>query len=125
MSTAVVIVAHGSRADAANDAHRATVEALAALVPAPVTAAFLELAEPDIASAIHQAAEAGATDIVVLPFFLYPGRHVAEDIPAIVRAAGAELPGVAVRLLESFGADPVVLATLAAQVRVGLRPPSA
>ena len=121
----MVVVAHGSRADAANDAHRATVEALSALVPTPVTAAFLELAEPDIASAIRQAAAAGATDIVVLPFFLYPGRHVAEDIPAIVRAAGAELPGVVVRLLESFGADPVVLATLAAQVRGGLRPPSA
>lgn len=116
----VVVVAHGSRTVAANDAHRRVVAALAAEVGAAAVPAFLELAGPDIATAIDQAVTAGAGRVLVLPHFLYPGRHVSEDIPAIVAAAAERHPGVAVVLRPASGEDPAVAAALADLVRRAL-----
>ena len=118
MTEPVVLVAHGSRADAANEAHRAACAALAERLDRPVVAAFLELAEPSIPAGIATAAALpDASRVLVLPLFLYPGRHVATDIPALVDEARTALPGTDVEVLEPFGADPGVLDLLAAQVR--------
>lgn len=120
MSTALVIAAHGSRAVEANDAHRATVAELTALVDVPVAAAFLELAEPSIGDAIDAAIAAGASTVLVLPYFLYPGRHLTRDIPAIVDEATARHPEAEISLLGLFGAQPGLADALAAQVRGAL-----
>lgn len=120
MTSAVVVVAHGSRAAAANDAHRALAADLAERVPVTVVPAFLELADPDIPAGIAEAVAAGATEVVVLPYFLHPGRHLVEDIPALVDQARAAHPGTTVRLLGAFGADPAVVDALTAQVTAAL-----
>lgn len=112
--TEVVLVAHGSRASAANEAHRAMAAHVAQAIGAPVHPAYLELAEPSIGAAIDDAAAGGATRIVVLPHFLYPGRHVAEDIPAIVAEATARNEGTAVELVAPSGDDPAMAALLVA-----------
>jgi sirohydrochlorin cobaltochelatase len=111
--TAMVLVAHGSRAAAANAAHQAVAERLASELDASVRAAYLELAEPSIGDAIDAAAADGATRIIVLPHFLYPGRHVAEDIPAIVTEAAARHPAVEVELTAPSGDDPAMVRLLA------------
>ena len=119
-SATVVFVAHGSRAVEANDAHRAAAAALAAETGATVVPAYLELADPSIPDAIVGAVDAGASRIVVLPLFLYPGRHVQRDIPELVAEAQERRPGATVELLEPFGADPALVEVLAGQVRRGL-----
>jgi sirohydrochlorin ferrochelatase len=116
VTTAVVFIAHGSRATAANEAHVAAAEQLAERTGVEVRPAFLELAEPSIPDAITAAIDDGADEVLVLPLFLYPGRHVATDIPALVEEARAARPGAAVDLLEPFGADPAVISVLAGQV---------
>lgn len=117
---AVVVAAHGSRAVGANDAHRAVVADLAGRVEHPVSAAFLELADPSIGEAIDAAIAGGASTVLVLPYFLYPGRHLTVDLPEIVLAAGARHPDATIRLLDLFGADPALAAVLAAQVGAAL-----
>lgn len=117
---AVVVAAHGSRADAAQDAHREVVAALDARIEPPATPAFLELAEPSIPQAIDAALAAGATTVLVLPYFLHPGRHLGDDLPAIVADASARHPDRRIRLLDSFGADPALLAILVGQVEGAL-----
>lgn len=112
---AVVLIAHGSRAEAANEAHRNVCRELAERTGGDVVAAFLELAEPSIPDAIATAAT-GAARVVVLPYFLYPGRHVAEDIPRFVDQARADLDGIEVVLLHPFGADPRAVDLLATQI---------
>lgn len=123
VATAVVLIAHGSRAEAANEAHRTAAAQLEALVGGLVLPAFLELAEPSIGAAIDHAAGADATRILVLPYFLYPGRHLTEDIPAQVDAAAAKHPTSHVELLPAFGADPGVLGLLAAQIHAAAAEP--
>lgn len=121
-TVAIVVAAHGSRAEPANAAHRQVVDALAASVDHPVTPAFLELATPSIPEAIDAAAATGAATVLVLPYFLHPGRHLSDDLPAIVDEATQRLPGTEVRLLGSFGAEPDLLDVLVAQVRRSLPP---
>lgn len=119
-STCVVVAAHGSRAEAANAAHRAVVSALDAAIDGSALPAFLELTEPSIPDVIDQAVADGATDVLVLPYFLHPGRHNGEDMPAIVSAATERHPSVTVRLLDLFGADPALVEILVAQTRGAL-----
>lgn len=112
----VVLAAHGSRAEAGNDAHRALAAQLAERSGRTVLAAFLELAEPSIGDTIDRAAPR-ARAVVVLPYFLHPGRHVDEDIPAIVEDARSRHPGVEITLLAAFGSTDEVLDLLTVQLR--------
>ena len=84
---------------------------------AALLGAFLELADPLIPAAIHQATAAGATKVLVLPYFLYPGRHLSLDIPELVATTAAMHPDVEIITMPGFGEDPAVLGLLVAQVR--------
>ena len=63
----------------------------------------MELAEPSLAAAFERAISRGATEIVVHPFFLSPGRHVSEDLPRLCRQAAAATPQIPWRLTEATG----------------------
>lgn len=110
MSTAIVLVDHGSREASANE----VVVEMARLVQArvgdraAVRWAHMELAEPDLGGAIDSAVAAGASRVLVQPLFLVPGRHASRDIPALVSAARQRHPAVTFQLGAVFGADPLL-----------------
>lgn len=102
----LLLVAHGSRREASNDEIRKLAEALAGQAGTrfgQVACAFLEIAEPSIPDGIEAAVRAGATEVVVLPYFLSAGRHVAEDIPAEVGRKQDEHPDVPIRIAPYLG----------------------
>lgn len=102
----LLLVAHGSRREASNEEVRSLADSLAEQAGEHfdhVRCAFLEIAEPSISDGIEAAVQAGASEIVVLPYFLSAGRHVAEDIPAEVAHKQAEYPGVRVRIAPYLG----------------------
>ncbi len=101
----LVLVAHGSRRAASNDEVRALAARLAVEAEdyAQVIAAFLELAEPSIPDGIQQAIDAGADEVVVLPYFLSAGRHVAEDIPSEVATKQQQHPTKSIRIAPYLG----------------------
>jgi sirohydrochlorin ferrochelatase len=105
-----ILIAHGSRVEAANDAHRQLCDRVAALTGRLVAPAFLELATPGIVDAITQAVDRGATDVVVIPYFLLPGNHTGRDIPAAVDAARAARPDATIRLARYVGDAPELVA---------------
>ena len=100
----LLLIAHGSRRAASNEAVIALAEAMQKSAGLPVRAAFLELAEPSIAEGIEQCILAGARQLDILPYFLAPGRHVQEDIPRLVSQAMHSHPQVTWRLLPHLGA---------------------
>ena len=104
-ASVIVLAAHGSRAAEANEAHRDVAIRVAAATGQTVLPAFLELAEPGIGQAIDQAIDQGALDVVVVPYFLHPGRHLLSDIPAIVADAGTRHPNRTIRMSEHLGAS--------------------
>jgi len=91
----LLLIAHGSRRQSANDEVRALAERIAAHEDNDfdgVVTAFLELAEPDIHQGVTRCVEQGASRIVVVPYFLAGGNHVSRDIPLEIECARAGLP---------------------------------
>lgn len=102
----LLLIAHGSRKQAANDEIgrlAQKVHALASDDYAAVVAAFLECAEPGIQQAVERCVEMGASEIVAVPYFLAAGKHVAQDIPAELACARAGHPGVSIEMSQYVG----------------------
>ncbi len=103
-STNLILVAHGSRREASNDeVRRLTQQVAAGSHHQHVGCGFLELADPDIPTAIAQEIDRGATRILILPYFLSAGRHVTEDIPAILEKARQLHPDTHIQQLPYVG----------------------
>jgi len=116
-TTAIVIVDHGSKRRAAND-QLGRVVALFKRTSgmAIVEPAHMELAEPTIADAIVACVRQGATDIVVHPYFLAPGRHSKEDIPRMVDEAAAAHNNIPCRVTEPLGLDERLCAVIETRI---------
>lgn len=86
-STGLVIFAHGSSVEAANEAVRRFAATVARSSEfARVETAFLELGAPDLPEAIERLHVRGIRQVVVVPYFLTPGIHVGRDLPRIVES---------------------------------------
>ena len=81
-----ILYGHGSTDDTWLDEFESVRTRVAALVgpDTRVRSAFLEFVEPDLVSAAVEAASDGATGLIVVPVFLFAGRHLREDVPARV-----------------------------------------
>ncbi len=76
MTTAILLIAHGSRLDSANRDLDWLGQSLAERRPEDlVETAYLELAKPDIHTAGANCVARGARRVLLLPVFLSPGRH--------------------------------------------------
>ncbi len=102
----LLIIAHGSRREVSNDEVRdlgARVRFQAGKGFDDVRTAFLELASPSIAEELDECARLGATEIVIVPYFLAAGRHVVVDLPAAVNAFQENSPGVSIKVAGHLG----------------------
>jgi len=113
----LLLVAHGSRRKASNDEIRALIGRLCAVADGfdDLACAFLELAEPSIPDGLRQAISRGASEVVVLPYFLSAGRHVVTDIPAEIAGVRKEYPSVDIHLAPYLGAAEGLVELLMAQ----------
>ncbi|HEX9084842.1 MAG TPA: CbiX/SirB N-terminal domain-containing protein [Gemmatimonadaceae bacterium] len=101
----ILIVDHGSVKREANDMLRCMSNLLQTMAGpgVVVTYAHMELADPDIASGFSDCVGAGATDVIVFPYMLSPGRHSTADIPRIVAEAARSFPHVTFSVTPAFG----------------------
>ena len=105
----IVIVDHGSRRDEANRRHEDFVtEWRGRGVSSIVEPAHMELAEPSIATAFDACVAAGATAVVIAPYFLWPGNHWDRDIPALAAEAAAHHPGIRYLVAAPLGPHPLL-----------------
>ena len=102
------MVAHGSRSEKSNQHFADLVGEISTDQPEGtplVQHAFLEMAEPDIAQGLTRLKQSGAKTILLLPYFLSPGRHVAEDIPSIAQKWADENSDIEVKALPYLGSQ--------------------
>ena len=91
----LIVFAHGSRVVAANEGVRRTAAAAAERCGIDLwAAAFLELAEPTLESAVDRLMGRGAAKIIVTPYFLTMGIHLQRDLPELLRAIAVKRPGL-------------------------------
>lgn len=106
---AVIVLGHGSRSPEATQQFLRIVEMLEPRLPGTaVVPAFMELAEPSLPDAVERVAASGATDVTVLPCFLFMGNHIKHDIPEKVSEAAGPYPGLRFEIREPIGPDPRV-----------------
>jgi sirohydrochlorin ferrochelatase len=118
MTTALLLIAHGSRRGAAN----ADLEHFARelRVRGPYTlieCAYLELAEPTIDMGGDRCVAAGARRVLLLPYFLSAGMHVTRDLEEARQRLAARHPGVEFRLAEPIGRHPLMVEILVERAR--------
>ena len=108
-SRALILIAHGSRLEIANEEIRSLSRRLESRLGHPVIGAFLELASPSIPEAVDLALQTQSGEILVLPYFLTQGRHVQEDIPAILAEKARAYPETPLKLLPYLGSQGEIL----------------
>jgi sirohydrochlorin ferrochelatase len=104
---AILIIDHGSVRDEANHMLSCVANLLQQMVGEQVLVrhAHMELADPSIAQGFSECVAAGATEVVVFPYMLSPGKHVTRDIPRLVEEAARAFPQVAYRVTDAFGVN--------------------
>jgi sirohydrochlorin ferrochelatase len=120
MPTGIIIVDHGSQRDESNRMLEELARLFAQRFPHRyeiVEPAHMELAEPSIATAYHRCVERGATQVIVAPFFLGPGKHWTQDIPRLTSEAAAKHPGTTFQVAETLGSDDLILDLLEKRIR--------
>ena len=106
---AVLVVAHGSRSnDAVAEFEKVVGLVRTKISESVVKGAHMELAEPDIATATKELADEGVKEIVVVPYFLFMGNHIKQDIPDIINEQRLLYPQIKFKLGKPFGADSLI-----------------
>lgn len=121
MNSGVVVFAHGSRVEAANEAVRGAARELARAGGFEhVQAAFLELGEPDLPGAVARLAAAGAGRVVVIPYFVMPGLHLERDLPRIVEGIRRAHPQMRIEVTPSLDGHAAMTQILLDRARAAL-----
>lgn len=108
----VVLLVHGTRNPRAVETIVAELSTLKAslartlgLPDSAVVFSFLEAIEPHLETALDDLAQAGKTDIRILPLLLFPGTHFYKDIPEIARTVMERHAAVRIKLCNVLGVN--------------------
>src|SRR6478672_6657448 len=102
---AILLVDHGSVRNEANEMLVDIAQLVQRMTGSDVIVryAHMELAEPTIAEGFANCVEAGASEVIVFPYMLSPGRHSTTDIPRMVADAAKNSPSVTFTVTPAFG----------------------
>ena len=104
---ALILFSHGSLLCGAGEALDAHAARLRAGGEWPlVEVGYLNYSEPTFAEAVARCRAAGATRLVVQPFFLVPGYFVTKSLPEQIAQAQADDPALRFTVTEAIGFDP-------------------
>lgn len=116
--TGILVVGHGSRRSEANADVREAARRIGERGGFRlVEAAFLEIEHPNVAEGFVRLIEQGASEIIVHPYFLSPGRHTRGDLPRQVNEIAARYPLVQYRITEPLSAHPLVIEAAIDRIR--------
>jgi sirohydrochlorin ferrochelatase len=107
-NNALIIVAHGSRKTSSNEEVMGLGEKVKSLLDEDYTfvmTAFLEFATPSLEESVLSCINRGASEIVILPYFLASGNHVTRDIPEVIQKTQSSHPQVKIILKEHLGSS--------------------
>ncbi len=102
----ILIVAHGSRAKKTQDTLNYIVENVRKQLPQMIIeAAYMEFCEVNIEKGLTALVERGVNNINVIPYFLFEGIHIQQDIPEEIAAFSQNHPDVTITLGSTLGED--------------------
>lgn len=120
----VALLAHGSgRGRCTIDGVREITSRLANRVSgqAIVQVAFFEFLHPTLEETLTELRDARVADVLVLPYFLFDGKEVKVEIPALLDQLRPRFPGLRIVQTANLGIDPRLIDLLADRVDEALR----
>ena len=109
----LIIVDHGSTEKESNEMFETIVKRFSDYLQHPyVIAAHMELASPNISEAFEELVKKGVKEIIVLPYFLLPGKHSQKDIPRLVQESAQSFPSIRWKVAEPLGVSPYLFELL-------------
>jgi sirohydrochlorin ferrochelatase len=121
VSAGIIVFAHGSRIEPANQAVRSVAADLARAGGYPyVETAFLELGKPSLHEAAVRLAAQGVERIVIIPYFLTLGLHLERDLPRLVKDISNELSGLEISVTPPLDGHPGLVQILQARASAAL-----
>jgi len=110
----LLLFAHGARDAAWSTPFEAVLAQVCRQRPElQVALAYLELMQPDLASAAALLVERGCRHIGVVPLFLGTGGHVRRDVPLLLQRLQQQHPGTRWTLHDPIGEHPDVIEAIA------------
>lgn len=116
--TGVIILGHGSKVKKANDSLcRLTKKVKTESRLDIVEPAFLQLSSPDLRETIRKVLKMGCKRIVIVPYFLFIGNHVARDIPKIIAEESKAHKEVKFIYAKNIGQNPKIVDVVMDSIR--------
>jgi sirohydrochlorin ferrochelatase len=107
--TAILLIAHGSRQQSANDDLHELAARLSAHGTYPIVeSCFLEIADPELTAGGDRCVQLGATRVLMIPYFLSDGVHLRRDLTAARDELNRRHPDVEFRLGSPLGPHPLL-----------------
>lgn len=114
MKKGIILFGHGSRtAEYVRPFERIQSTMQARQPDALVELGFLELTRPSLDESIECLVSRGVANIVVVPVFIGPGRHVLKDLPQLAANAVDRHPGLDISLAAPVGEAQEVIDAMA------------
>ena len=121
MTTGIIVFAHGSRIESANEAVRSVAAEFArAGGYSAVETAFLELGHPSLEEAAELLSARGIEHIVVIPYFLTLGLHLERDLPRLVSDISNKHSGLRITVTAPLDGHPGLVDILRARAAEAL-----
>ena len=102
----VLILAHGSRVEATKKTINEVVDMVRSKISdMPIQIAYMEFCEENIEHGIKTLVDKGVTEIKAVPYFLFEGIHIIEDIPNEIGEILKDYPNVKLEMGHTLGVD--------------------
>lgn len=109
MSDAIILFSHGSVLCGAGQSLAELAVRMQARGDAPmVEVGYLNYSEPRFSNTVRKCVAGGATEIIVVPYFLIAGKFVKEDLPKCLTDAQRAYPAVSFRVAEALRFHPTL-----------------
>lgn len=117
----IIILAHGSRETSTEETLVQVVEMVReSVTDYEIEYGFMEFSEKSIELGLENLVEKGIKDIVAVPYFLFEGIHIREDIPEELGKFMEKHVDVTIKMGKTLGADARLAAVLTDRVKDAL-----
>ncbi len=114
---AVIILGHGTRRQEASQCFFDLVARIGRrLAPVRVVPACFSCGSPTLNERVTELAGENITRIIIFPYFLLSGRHIADELPEVVQKLGDAFPQIRFDLLESMKDEPLLEAAMVSRL---------
>ncbi|TLX77013.1 hypothetical protein E9993_04825 [Labilibacter sediminis] len=105
----VIILGHGSKSAHAIEDFNYVVNILKQKMDHPfVFGAHMEMAQPSLEEVVENMNNEGVEKVTILPYFLFNGNHIKEDIPEKIELLEKAYPGINFSFGTPIGKEPMM-----------------